>query len=282
MIPAILLIIYSRWFQRYIFCVPVAKRYLIIFLLGFGACPVSFVCEMQPYAFCAGQNLRKAEFYGVDMHGAEFGVRFAERQTQPADLSGADLSGANFTQASFYRTILEKANFQATVAQQANFREANLKEADFRGADLSNAIFHKANLYRADFRFAKLDGTDFSKAHLEEARFEYANLKKANFTAAFLRNAILIEVQAERSSFNQADLRGAWLIGSLFNYASFVKADLTMACFDLTAIPGADFRLARLRQIFNYKEADFKESNLSNAVWVNGKICAENSYGTCD
>jgi uncharacterized protein YjbI with pentapeptide repeats len=238
-------------------------------------------CEMVPYAFCTGQNLRNATFYGVDMHGAEFGVIFSERHTQPADLTESDLSGSDFSEGRFYRTILEKANLQATIARKANFTEANLRGADLRGADLSGAIFHKANLHGADLRWAKLDGANLTKAHLEDARLENASLKNTIFSKAFLRNAILINVNAENSHFNEADLRGAWLIGGFFNNSSFVEADLTQACFELTAIPGVDFRRAKLQFLFNYKEADFRETELSDAVWVNGEICAKGSIGRC-
>ncbi len=66
------------------------------------------------------------------------------------------------------------------------------------------------------------------------------------------------------------------------NYkANFSGADLSNADFSGSNLILASFQKATLYQV-NFKEANLSGANFEGALWINGKICQENSYGKCN
>ncbi|HVZ34524.1 MAG TPA: pentapeptide repeat-containing protein, partial [Polyangiaceae bacterium] len=166
----------------------------------------------------------------------------------------------------------------------------DLHGADFRGADLTNVSF-SGDLTQVDFRGAKIEGASFCNSVLKDARFDGMDLREVKFAdATHWSGAILRDVNLEHVSFygyggyhrtqpkhpldvswggtylNSVDLRGANL-----REAFFAKSDLRRA--DLR---GADLRNA----VMPYPE-DLQGAQLSGAIWIDGRRCAEGSVGYC-
>jgi hypothetical protein len=63
--------------------------------------------------------------------------------------------------------------------------------------------------------------------------------------------------------------------------ANFAGIDLSYADFTGSNLILASFQKATLYQV-NFEEANLSGANFEGALWVNGKICQENSYGKCN
>jgi|GEM_PF-3410861 len=96
---------------------------------------------------------------------------------------------------------------------------------------------------------------DFNRALKGDKNLRKADLEEADLRGADLRNADLWD----------ADLEGANLEGADLRNANLRKADLEEVNLKGAKIDGAQL----------------KGAELESAMWVDGKICAEDSVGYC-
>jgi hypothetical protein len=108
----------------------------------------------------------------------------------------------------------------------------------------------KADLSRANLRSVNLRGADLAGARLIEADLSYGSLGTADLAGADLTAARLVG-----TGLGGADLRGADLTRSDLSYANLRGARLAGA-----RLTGAD---------------------LDQAIWTDGRVCAEGSVGEC-
>jgi len=113
------------------------------------------------------------------------------------------------------------------------------------GCDKTGASLPRARLRGSNLIRVRLDGAD-----LTGADFTYANLSRASLRGASLRQAAFVG-----SNLDKADLTGADLTGADLRYAT-----LTGALLDGARLEGAV---------------------LDKAAWPDGRVCAEQSLGTC-
>ena len=117
--------------------------------------------------------------------------------------------------------------------------------ANLRYVDLSGAILTGANLVGANMWGVGLTGANVTGTNMSDANLTNAMLTGADLTAADLSDANLLH----------ATLSGATLAGADLTDAILLNADLSGARLD-----GA---------------------RLDGATWTDGRICAEDSRGTC-
>lgn len=109
----------------------------------------------------------------------------------------------------------------------------DLSEAHLELADLSQATLKRANLGRC-----ALTGATCIEANLENANLEEARLEGVNFWKARLRQAIFHKAQLRDALICEADLSGA----------DFSSCDLTKGNLWGSALEGASFSNALLRE----------------------------------
>lgn len=97
----------------------------------------------------------------------------------------------------------------------------------------------------ADFSGKDLQGRNFDNSDMEEVNFEGANLQGASFKNADLEEANFKNANLKNVNFENADLEEANLQGA------------------------------------NIEGANFKNAILEYAIWINGKVCAADSVGSC-
>ena len=114
-----------------------------------------------------------------------------------------------------------------------------------------NQRLTRENLAGMSARNAQLSGGDLSNADLRGADFAYADLSATDFTLADAGHARLV---------------GASLRKAVFNHARLVGADLSFADLSGASMIGADLRAA----------------HLGNTIWHDGRVCADDSIGTCN
>lgn len=107
---------------------------------------------------------------------------------------------------------------------------------------------------------AMLDGAMLRSALLHDIDLRHATLTGADLSYADLRHARLAH----------ADLRGAKLLGANLSQASLAEANLEGAALDYANLRGVNLTGAKLDQ-----------ASLNHAIWLDGKVCAEDSRGTC-
>lgn len=110
-----------------------------------------------------------------------------------------------------------------------------------------------------------------------------------------LRQADLRGAQLKNADLSDSDLAGANLAGADVAYANLGAANLTLANLASSRLVGANLRAARLSHAdlrasdLQYADlrnaqidgAQFGGAQLSNAIWVDGKTCADGSVGAC-
>jgi hypothetical protein len=139
-----------------------------------------------------------------------------------------------------------QSNIQTSLAGKV--RNCDLPPAE--GVTWTGCNKDEARLHNAMLKNASMAKTRFGRADLSGADLSYANLEGANLRGADLRGALL-----RGASLVQADLSGADLTG----------ADLGFAVLTAALLEGARLEGASLRQ----------------STWTDGRICGEQSLGSC-
>lgn len=102
-----------------------------------------------------------------------------------------------------------------------------------------------------------------------------AQLKQSQLNAAKFDNADLSGADLSYSSLVRASLRSANLEGTLSRAADFSGADLTGANLGTSDLSYANFTGTKVDGL------RLTGAKLDKATWVDGRICAEGSIGTC-
>ena len=113
------------------------------------------------------------------------------------------------------------------------------------------------------------------QSDLRQADLRGAQLKNADLSASDLAGASLVEADAAYTNLRSANLTLANL-----GYARLVGANLGEASLSHANLRGADLQFADLRNA-RIEGALFDGAQLSNAIWVDGKTCANGSVGVC-
>jgi Pentapeptide repeats (8 copies) len=100
-------------------------------------------------------------------------------------------------------------------------------------------------------RNAQLHGADLTNTNLRGADFAYADLSATDFTLA----------DGQRMRLVGASLRKA-----IFNHARLTGADLRFADLSGASLAGTELSATRL----------------GNAIWIDGRVCAQDSIGVCN
>jgi len=106
---------------------------------------------------------------------------------------------------------------------------------------------------------------DLSRANLSSVKLTGAYLQAAQLRAADLSNANLEDVDLSGANLRAANLKGALLNGANLSLSDLRDADFGQANFQGANLTGAKLTGAKLGQ----------------AVWVDGRVCADGSVGRC-
>lgn len=119
------------------------------------------------------------------------------------------------------------------------------------------------------------EAVNWSGCNKDDGQFRGVNLKNAILTKARFERADLSAAELSYATLDGADLRGANLRNAKMRGASLLRADLTGA--DLS---GADLGFAILNQAV-LDGARLTGASFSRSTWVDGRVCAEASMGSC-
>jgi len=131
------------------------------------------------------------------------------------------------------------------IEPETNCSFAKLENASLRGVDLSDASLHGAVLSGADLRDSNLQRVDFQVGNLSKADLRGANLEGAHLFAN--------------------NLRGAQLQGANLQHVNLLDAHLEGANLQGAKLDGAILGTVRL----------------DGATWIDGRVCASPSQGSC-
>lgn len=189
--------------------------------------------------------------------------------------------------------ICERCNLRG-----ANLSQATLSSAILSGADLSDALLLKipgglalnGNLFKvllggsdvkgADLSSAILTGATLSGAYMTGAAGNAANLSSANLTRVTALNMFLPGVDMNSADLTGADfsrsvMTRANMGGAILRNATMVDVDLRGADLTSAILIGTNFKGAQL------DGAKLGGAQLAGATWSDGRVCANNSVGSC-
>ena len=131
-------------------------------------------------------------------------------------------------------------------------------DCSLQGQD--NSIFDNCHLQNRNFSQRSLKGSSFKNTLLKNSSFKDSSMQNSQFNYANLSNANL-----SNANFSMASLKGADLSNAILYEANFTQADMSYVNF--TGAKIAKIKLAA--------------TNLSNAIWFDGRICSAQSIGKC-
>ena len=137
--------------------------------------------------------------------------------------------------------IDRKNDLEGVVLMGINLERTNLAEVQLKGSYLKDA---------------NLEKTDLSNGHLEGCILSYANLRKAILCDVHLEGAVLWGTKLEGAHLEFAHLEGADLTGAHLKNASLIGAKIN-------------------------KDTNFRDADLEDTDWINGKKCEKGSIGKC-
>lgn len=121
-----------------------------------------------------------------------------------------------------------------------------------------------------DWSYCSLEGLHLARADLTRADLRSANLRSVDLAGAKLFGSNLAYASLGSAVLRDADLSYAQLLG-----AGLGGADLRGADLDHANLGYADLRGARI------EGARFAGARLDQAIWPDGRVCAEGSLGEC-
>lgn len=122
-----------------------------------------------------------------------------------------------------------------------------------------------------NFNGCKLNGIILLRKELSGIQLLGAELQTARFSSSNLTNANMKYAQLHLASLNYTNLTNVNLVG-----ANLRGADLSGA-----NLKNADLSYANLTDAIIY-EVNFENARLSKTIWTDGRICRENSIGSCN
>lgn len=118
-------------------------------------------------------------------------------------------------------------------------------------------------------------GVNWTECVKTGANLRGAILKQGNLSAAKFDNADLSGADMSYASLTQASLRSANMEGAIMRAADLRGADMTGANLGTSDLSYADFTGAKIDGL------RLEGAKLDKATWIDGRMCAEGSIGTC-
>ena len=189
----------------------------------------------------------------------DFGHSESALQVRLNSAPGCQLDGLSLPNQDLHDVDLGHASLR-----EANLSGANLSGAYLKEADLSRANLSFANLRSVDLVFANLNGVNMllawlTGADLTGAKIKYANLSLATINRASLQYATLYKTDLRVTNFMYSDLRYAQITDVILNPEHYFGIDYKNDHFGISELYAADLSYANF----------------------DGRICAENSIGSC-
>ena len=137
------------------------------------------------------------------------------------------------------------------LIDEPNCEDLPRKGVNWRNCNKSQLVAIRADLSESNLHSAVIRDANLFSSDFRNSRMDYSNLSGGNLSYA---------------SFDGANLKGANLKNTDLRNARFTSANLSYVDFTNAVIVGTDF----------------SHSDLSHAIWVNGKTCRQGSIGHCE
>jgi hypothetical protein len=140
-----------------------------------------------------------------------------------------------------------------------------------RGEPASPPACHLPPAPEVNWSYCRMPGLDLRGVDLRRALLRSTDLLGTRLDDARLADADLSYADLQRARLDRADLRGATLTGAALQNAVLTDARLDDADLSFANLTGATIAGAALAGAV-----------LDRAIWIDGRICAIGSTGTCD
>ncbi|WP_176736900.1 pentapeptide repeat-containing protein [Oligoflexus tunisiensis] len=193
---------------------------------------------------------------GQDLEGILYSPQIPQDPQTLTNLwvTASCLSEDNFADWKWERTVFLRSEMVLSEFLRSSWQESRLLDSDFRFSDfesssLSEVLMENSCLVRTDWRSSRFENVQIENSIAEESDF------------------------SSLMSTGRFEFKRGSLVGADFNRANFAGP----VDFKDTDMREADLTGAVFQDTVNWEGAQ-----LSGAIWMDGRVCAEGSVGSCD
>jgi uncharacterized protein YjbI with pentapeptide repeats len=193
--------------------------------------------------------------------------------TSSQTLNGIRLASQNIPQ-----QMLQDVTVNASCLSESSFIDGQWERTVFAGSEMILTEASRSSWRKARFTDSDLRLSHFSYANFSELTVKGSCLASSNWSASQFQDVMIEDSSADQGNFSSIKAQGSF---------AFIRGLLTATNFSLAVFEGpVDFQNSDLRGA-NLSGATFKDTvnwqgaQLSGAIWMDGRVCAEGSVGTC-
>ncbi|MDK2921467.1 MAG: hypothetical protein PWR24_1024 [Desulfonauticus sp.] len=207
------------------------------------------------------KNLSQTMLAGLDLSGLNLeGADFTE-----AICSNTNFTNCNLTKVTFNKTIVDKAIFSRANLEGSKIKKSILKYTNFENTSLKKctiymSIILETNFIKSNFASANIKMSSLQKAKLKDINFHQAKLSMNSISKSNVNNAIFLESKISKCIFQDNTLDNTNFSNISLDNTIFIKSKAKNILF-------IDSKLVNMRTA---KDADFKNSNFTNSIIING------------
>ncbi|CAF3485007.1 unnamed protein product [Rotaria sp. Silwood1] len=208
------------------------------------------------HIYMAGAIMTKANFHGINIHGAIFNgakLKNADFSSTTNSLYCSDMSCVGPNSASLY------------------FEESDLTSALFSNAIYDNASFHMAKMSNTNLHRFRCDLCFFGVANMTQTNLQYVEISRSSFTISMFIQAVIHQSNFyENVDFSVADMSYTHVSHSKFTECLFDSTNLKSVTLHYNTFTKSTFKSAKMFEIsilhsifidVNFTSADLSKSN---------------------
>ncbi|CAF4644798.1 unnamed protein product [Rotaria sp. Silwood2] len=230
-----------------------------------------------------GAIMTKANFHGINMHGAIFngaklknadfssttnslycsdiecfGPRSASLYFDNSDLTSALFFDAIYDNVSFHMAQMSNANFPFFRCDFCFFHLANMSQTSLHYVEMSRSSFTMSTFIQSEIHDSNFyENVDFSNTDMSYAHLIHNNFTKCLFDRTNLRNVTFHYNKIVKSIFTEAKMFGMSILHSIFIDVNFTGADLSKSSCQYVRCERCRFNLV-----------NFNRTDLSNSMFI--------------
>lgn len=192
--------------------------------------------------------------------------------------SSQTLNGIRLEPQNIPQQRLQDVTLNASCLSENSFVEGQWERTVFAGSEMILTEASRTRWSQARFTDSDLRLSHFAYANFSELTVRGSCLASSNWSASQFQDVSIEDSSADQGNFSSIKAQGRF---------DFVRGLLTATNFSHAVFEGpVNFQDSDLRGA-NLSGATFKEAvnwqgaQLSGATWMDGRICAEGSVGTC-
>lgn len=199
-------------------------------------------------------------------------------QTISSIPSSQTLNGVRLASQNIPQQQLQDVTLNASCLSENSFIEGQWERSVFAGSEMILTEASRSSWRKARFSDSDLRLSHFAYANFSELEVEGSCLASSNWSASQFQDVSIEDSSADQGNFSSIKAQGS---------VAMIRGLLTATNFSHAVFEGpvnfqdSDLRGANLSGVTFKDSVNWQGAQLSGATWMDGRICAEGSVGTC-